>query len=71
MAERQHVRDRESNIKSRRMGSNPMDVHRTKRKRRADHVPLKLHIRNTESRKSSKRKDLQMSKESELIEQTG
>ena len=30
MAERQHVRDRESNIKSRRMGPNPMDVHRTK-----------------------------------------
>ena len=30
MAERQHVRDRERNIKSRRMGPNPMDVHRTK-----------------------------------------
>ena len=30
MAERQHVRDRERNIKSRRMGPNPMDVHSTK-----------------------------------------
>ena len=30
MAERQHVRDRDNNVKSRRMGPNPMDVHRTK-----------------------------------------
>ena len=30
MAERQHVRDRENNVKSRRMGPNPMDVYRTK-----------------------------------------
>ena len=26
----QHVRDRDNNVKSRRMGPNPMDVHRTK-----------------------------------------
>ena len=30
MAERQHVRDRDINVKSRRMGPSPMDVHRTK-----------------------------------------
>ena len=30
MAERQHVRDRDNNVKSRWMGPNPMDVHRTK-----------------------------------------
>ena len=32
MAERQHVRDRDNSVKSRRMGPNPMDVHRTKMK---------------------------------------
>ena len=74
MAERQHVRDRDNNVKSRRMGPNPMDVHRTKISiiylSAHNYLPLKLHIRNTSSRKSSKRKDLQISKEIEEIEPT-
>ena len=49
MAERQHVRDRDNNVKSRRMGPNPMDVHRTKmlgRKLATIQVQITMYLEN-------------------------
>ena len=49
MAERQHVRDRDNNVKSRRMGPNPMDVHRTKmlaRKPATIQVQITMYLEN-------------------------
>ena len=72
MAERQHVRDRDNNVKSRRMGPNPMDVHRTKIL--IIQVLITMYLENciseTHQAVNHRKKDLQISKEIEEIEPT-